>query len=103
MNRLSKWARNRYNGVYNEDEDIPLLDAIVDRTMIPCLVIVILTIPMWAIPYAIYRAYFAERLEDHRCNKKGGKHYLVYKTGYGWICPECGYMKEVKEWKGTAI
>ena len=63
MSRLSKWARNRCNGVYNKDEDITLLDAIADRTMILCIVIVILTIPMWAIPYAIYRAYFAERQE----------------------------------------
>lgn len=44
------------------------------------------------------------RLYCHKCNKtKGGKHYLVYKQGYGWVCPECGYQKEVKEWKGTAI
>ena len=39
----------------------------------------------------------------HRCNKNGGKHYLIYKDGYGWVCPECGYEKAVKEWKGTAI
>ena len=64
MNRLSEWARNRCNGVYNKDEDIPLFDTISDRTMIPCIVIVILTIPMWVIPYAIYRAYFAERMEE---------------------------------------
>lgn len=35
----------------------------------------------------------------HRCNKDGGKHYLIYKDGYGWVCPECGYEKPVKEWK----
>jgi translation initiation factor 2 beta subunit (eIF-2beta)/eIF-5 len=35
----------------------------------------------------------------HRCNKNGGKHYLIYKDGYGWVCPECGYEKPVKEWK----
>lgn len=39
----------------------------------------------------------------HRCNKEGGKHYLTYKDGYGWVCERCGYLKEIKEWKGTAI
>ena len=40
----------------------------------------------------------------HKCNrKKSGKYYMVYKDGYGWVCRECGYTKEVKEWKGTAI
>jgi hypothetical protein len=64
MSRLLKWARNRCNGVYNKDEDIPLLGDIADRTMIPCIVIVILTIPMWAMPYAIYMAYWEERREE---------------------------------------
>lgn len=40
----------------------------------------------------------------HRCNRLyGGKHYMVYKDGYGWVCPQCGYEKVVKGWKGTAI
>ncbi len=64
MSRLSKWARNRCNGVYNKAEEIPLLDDIADRAIIPCIVIVVLTIPMWAIPYAIYRTYLAERSEE---------------------------------------
>lgn len=45
-----------------------------------------------------------KRLVCHKCNKKyGGKNYLVIKNGYGWVCPRCGWMKEVKEWKGAAI
>ena len=44
-----------------------------------------------------------KRLVCHRCNKNGGKHYLVFKDYYGWVCPRCGYLKEVKEWKNSAL
>jgi len=45
----------------------------------------------------------------HKCNVKKSKEdntpkrYLVYKNGYGWVCPNCGYEKPIKEWAGTAI
>ena len=40
----------------------------------------------------------------HRCNSEhGGKHYLAYKEGFGWVCRECGYRREVKEWKTAMI
>lgn len=36
----------------------------------------------------------------HRCCKEqGGKRYLTYKDGYGWVCERCGYEKPVKEWR----
>ena len=39
-----------------------------------------------------------------RCNSEyGGKHYLAYKEGFGWVCRECGYHREVKEWKMAMI
>ena len=45
-----------------------------------------------------------KRLVCHKCNReKGGKHYLLYKDGYGWVCPECGYQKEVKAWRGAHV
>lgn len=44
------------------------------------------------------------RLYCHRCNREhGGKNYLLYKEGYGWICPRCGYEKKVNEWKNARI
>ena len=44
-----------------------------------------------------------KRFVCHKCNKKGGKHYLVYKEGYGWACPECGYVKLIKAWEGARV
>ena len=32
-----------------------------------------------------------------------GKNYLIYKDGYGWVCPRCGYEKPVKEWIEGAV
>lgn len=44
------------------------------------------------------------RLYCHRCNREhGGKTYLLYKEGYGWVCPRCGYEKKVKEWKNARV
>lgn len=44
------------------------------------------------------------RLYCHRCNKEyKGKNYLIYKDGYGWVCPRCGYEKPVKEWIEGAV
>lgn len=38
------------------------------------------------------------------CNREhGGKNYLLYKEGYGWICPRRGYEKKVNEWKNARI
>ena len=45
-----------------------------------------------------------KRLVCHKCNReKGGKHYLLYKDGYSWVCPECGYQKEIKAWHGAHV
>lgn len=39
----------------------------------------------------------------HRFNGEKGRvrHPLIYKEGYGWVCQQCGYVKEVKEWIGA--
>lgn len=44
------------------------------------------------------RARKPKRLVCHRCNRnKPGRYYLLYKEGYGWICPECGYTKLIPD------
>lgn len=51
------------------------------------------------------RIKMRKRLVCHRCCAEQGapKVYLVYKDGYGWVCPKCGYEKEIKEWKTARI
>lgn len=35
----------------------------------------------------------------HKCNERlKGKHYMVMKPRYGWVCPECGHTIPVEEW-----
>lgn len=51
------------------------------------------------------RIKMRKRFVCHRCCAEQGapKIYLTYKDGYGWVCPECGYEKEIKEWKTARI
>lgn len=38
----------------------------------------------------------------HKCNERlKGKHYMVMKPRYGWVCPECGHTIPVEDWIRT--
>lgn len=67
MNELIEWFRNRWACIDN-DIDIPLLDYVICGATIPIFIFgfiaVIATVPIWGIPYLVYRVYFAERREE---------------------------------------
>lgn len=67
MNRLSEWFQNRWACIDN-DIDIPLLDILVCYALIPIFMFgflaMIVTIPIWGVPYVVYRVYFTERREE---------------------------------------
>ncbi len=63
MSKLTKWFRNRWHCI-EYDIDIPLFDALVCYASLPFFAIGLIalgvTAPIWGIPYAIYRVWFAE-------------------------------------------
>lgn len=62
MSKLIEWFRNRWACIDN-DIDIPLLDYIICGVTIPIFIFVsVATVPIWGIPYLVYRVYFAERI-----------------------------------------
>lgn len=67
MNRLSEWFKNRWDCIDNHI-DIPICDVAVCYALIPVFafgfVAMIVTAPIWGIPYVVYRVYFAERREE---------------------------------------
>ena len=62
MSRLSEWFQNRWACIDN-GIDIPFLDYVVCVATLPIIVFgfiaAIATVPIWGIPYVVYRVYFA--------------------------------------------
>ena len=39
-----------------------------------------------------------------RCDTEfKGKNYMIYKEGFGWVCPRCGKEKQIPGWRGAAV
>ena len=67
MSRLLEWYENRWECI-DYGVDIPLLDYFVCYATLPILMlgigVLIVTVPIWGIPYVVYRVYFEERKTD---------------------------------------
>ena len=67
MSRLFEWFNNRWDCITN-DVDIPLLDTIVCGISVPIFILayaaLVVTVPVWGIPYVIYRVYWSERWKE---------------------------------------
>lgn len=67
MSRLLEWFDNRWDCISN-DVDIPLLDTVICSISVPIFILayiaLVVTVPVWGIPYVIYRVYWSERRED---------------------------------------